>query len=402
MINTPTERPILSVTQLNRLVRNWLENDLGVMRIEGEVSNVTSASSGHCYFTLKDTTAQLRCAFFRNRYNLHTHTAPLHGQSIVAQGKLSVYEARGDYQLIVESITTAGIGELFRLYVALKAKLQAAGLFDPSRKKSLPRLPHCIGIITSAHGAALHDIMTTIQRRYPLAATRLYPSDVQGTQAAAQLIKAIQTANREQACDVLILARGGGSLEDLWPFNDEALAYAIVESALPIVSGVGHETDFTIADFVADLRAATPTAAAEAVTPDWPQFVAQFHLLNTRLLTAMQRLLERLRQQHRQLNQRLSAPWRVIESHWQNLDHLQRHLMQIMQQLLTQKQHALELAVLNLHTLSPLATLSRGYAIATHYEHVLLSSHQVNLGDSIQLQLALGQLRCRVEERADA
>jgi exodeoxyribonuclease VII large subunit len=396
------ESPVLTVTQLNRLVRHCLENDMGTVRIEGEISNAMQASSGHCYFTLKDASAQIRCVYFKNRYTVHAHTPPTNGQLVIATGKLSVYEARGDYQLIVESLNTAGLGELFRAYTALKNKLSEAGLFDASRKKALPSLPQCIGIITSPNGAALHDIMTTITRRYPLARTQLYPSEVQGTQAAAQLIHAINQANHDQQCDVLILARGGGSLEDLWPFNNEALAYAIADSQLPIVSGVGHETDFTIADFVADLRAATPTAAAEAVTPDWQQFTLLLDALQTRLQAAMQRILQRANQTVQQLSNRLIAPQRRIDAHWQTLDYLRRHLHQALQQHLIQKQHALSLASSALNSLSPLATLARGYAIASHDDHVLLSSSQVELGESIQVQLATGKLSARVEEIAHA
>ncbi|OYV53356.1 MAG: exodeoxyribonuclease VII large subunit, partial [Legionella sp. 21-45-4] len=250
---------------------------------------------------------------------------------------MSLYEARGDYQLIVESVSQSGIGDLYRAYLALKGKLAAAGLFDLEQKKPIPSTPRCIGIITSANGAALHDILTTIKRRYPIALTKLYPCDVQGNLAAAQLIAAIQRANQEQRVDVIILARGGGSLEDLWPFNNEALAYAIAESCIPIVSGVGHETDFTIADFVADLRAATPTAAAEAVTPDWQQFQQQIASLNARLHKAMARLFAIQHLQLESLNQRLIAPRRLVNTHWQTLDYLTRQLNHAQNNLLKQK-----------------------------------------------------------------
>ena len=391
-----TQRSIFTVSQINRCVRNWLEQDMGVICIEGEVSNATQASSGHCYFTLKDSTAQLRCAFFRNRQTMATHQAPKNGQLVLAQGKLSVYEARGDYQLIVESIEEAGLGALYHAFQLLKTKLSAEGLFEPSRKKTLPTIPTCIGIITSPTGAALHDISTTLARRYPLAATVLYPSDVQGAQAATQLIQAIEHANQENRCDVLILARGGGSLEDLWPFNNEALAYAIAKSALPIVSGIGHETDFTIADFVADYRAATPTAAAEKVTPQWQTIHDQFQTLARRAHTAIMSNIQHKQQRLTHNLQRLASPKRLIHTHWQTLDYLSRQLHQVMHHHLTQKKHAAQHATLALETMSPLKTLARGYAIATCQGHVLLSSKDIQTGALIHLQLAQGQLNCSV------
>ena len=396
MTDIATQRPILTVTQLNRFVRNWLEQDMGIVRIEGEVSNATQASSGHCYFTLKDTGAQLRCVFFRNRHTVHSNQAPKNGQLILAQGRLSLYEARGDYQLIVDTIEEAGLGELYRAYQLLKTKLAAEGLFDPQRKKPFPTIPTCIGIITSPTGAALHDISTTLARRYPLAPTILYPSEVQCALAAPQLILAIERANQEKRCDVIILARGGGSLEDLWPFNNEALAYAIAKSVIPIVSGVGHETDFTIADFVADHRAATPTAAAEHVTPHWQQLHAQFQTMEKRLLQAITRLMQQKQIRLTHDLQKLASPKRLIHTHWQTLDYLTRQLHQSINRFIMQKKHALSLASLALDSLSPLATLARGYAIATCRDHVLFSPDNLQLGDPIHVQLAKGHLLCEV------
>ena len=396
MIITPTQRTVLTVSQLNRFVRNWLEQDMGLVCIEGEVSNATQATSGHCYFTLKDANAQLRCVFFRNRHTSSSHHAPKNGQLILAQGKLSLYEARGDYQLIVETIEDAGLGDLYRAFQLLKTKLATEGLFEASRKKTLPTIPNCIGIITSPTGAALHDITTTLARRYPIAPTVLYPSDVQGAQAATQLVRAIERANQENRCDVLILARGGGSLEDLWPFNSEALAYAITKSSIPIVSGEGHETDFTIADFVADHRAATPTAAAERVTPHWQQLHAQFQAMERRIQSAIVRFIQQKQLRLTHDIQKIASPKRLIHAHWQTMDYLTRQLHQAMNRLLTQKRHAAHLAALALEAMSPLATLARGYAIATCHDHVLLNRDDAQLGDLIHIQLAKGVLLCEV------
>ncbi len=390
----PTERRILSVTELNRAARNCLEG-LGLIAIEGELSNVTQASSGHYYFTLKDKQAQLRCAFFKNR---HTHNMPkiTDGQHIIAEGRLSLYEARGDYQLIVESIEKAGMGELYRAFQLLKTKLEALGLFEAKRKKTIPEYIQNIGIITSPIGAALHDIMTTIKRRHPLAQVHLYPSEVQGAQAATQLIQALQQANQEKKCDVILLARGGGSLEDLWSFNQESLAYAIVDSTIPIVTGIGHETDFTIADFVADYRAATPTAAAERVTPDWQELILRFKNVSKRLCLAMQRYMLEQQRKLSIYSQRLPSPQRQLDIEYQTLDHVLRHLKKNMDALIQSHQHRYHLITEVMHTLSPLNTLNRGYAIATYHGHVLTHHQDINVGETLTLQLKTGKLCCEI------
>ncbi|KTD03061.1 exodeoxyribonuclease VII large subunit [Legionella feeleii] len=435
----------LTVTQLNQQVRSWLELEMGNVTVTGELSNLSKPGSGHFYFTLKDPTAQLRCVYFRNHHNSMSKNFQ-DGQQVLAQGKLSLYEARGDYQLIVYSLNEAGLGALYRQFEELKAKLQAQGLFAQDKKKSIPRYPTIIGIITSATGAALRDILITLARRFPLAAVKIYASEVQGRDAAKQLVKAIKKANQDKNSDVLILARGGGSIEDLWAFNDEQLALAIRGSIIPIVSGVGHETDFTIADFVADLRAATPTAAAEAVTPN------QFDLLNT-LISLEQRMLRAITRfiQHKQLllshcTTKILSPERLINKHYQTLDYLERHLNQGLRNLVNQKKNHLHLLITNLHAknptillqqsktklqyleqqlthnllakvnglkqifssrlatlhaVSPLATLERGYAIATHDKTILFDSNQVKKGDSIELRLAKGRLMCEVINNED-
>lgn len=438
------ERPVLTVSELNRQIRSWLEHEIGHVRVEGELSNLSKPASGHFYFTLKDTSAQIRCVFFRNRHADSDFIRLQNGQQVLIFGNLSLYEARGDYQLIVELIQDAGQGDLFRQFELLKTKLSALGLFDSSRKKTIPAFPSKIGIITSASGAALRDILSTLERRYPIADIVVYACEVQGKTAAQQLIQAIHQANVEKRCDVLILARGGGSIEDLWSFNDELLAYAIAKSELPIVSGVGHETDFTIADFVADLRAATPTGAAEAVTPNRLDLIAYLQTIEERLLSSMSRSMQhcQLRLQHEK--NKLASPKRLISNYWQNLDHLRIHLVHLIEQFVTQKRHDLLLiknsletknptvqlhqALLNvqslenklvqyvtikfnqskqklttqlatLHAVSPLATLDRGYAIVTCHQKIILDSELVQLGDTVDIRLAKGHLRGIISEK---
>lgn len=436
----------LTVSQLNRDVRTYLEFEMGEVCVAGEISNLSKPASGHLYFTLKDTTAQVRCVYFRNRHVGAANGSAKNGQQVIARGKLSLYEARGDFQLIVEQLDEAGQGDLYRQFELLKTKLAASGMFEAARKKPLPRIPDCIGVITSSSGAALHDILTTLARRFPLIPVIVYPSDVQGKQAAPQLIRALQRANQDKRCDVLILARGGGSLEDLWAFNDELLAHAIANSLIPVVSGVGHETDFTIADFVADLRAATPTAAAESVVPDCLDLMARLKSIEASLIAAISRYIKH---KHLLLShevQKIASPGRLISTHWQTLDYLTRHMHRAQAQLLAKKQHQLHLNVtrlnaqhpamlfeqarlqvrslearliqkvhlkmaqlkqqftqqlVTLHAVSPLATLDRGYAIATYKKRVLLYSSQVEAGDLIHVRLARGELVCEVKDNQE-
>lgn len=436
-------QPTLSVSQLNRQIRFWLENEVGEIIVIGELSNLSKPSSGHFYFTLKDSSAQLRCVYFRNHHSIESKHFK-DGLQVVAKGKLSLYEARGDYQLIVHALSEAGLGELYQRFEELKAKLQAQGLFAAERKKPIPHFASIIGIITSASGAALQDILTTLARRYPLAVVKVYASEVQGKDAPKQLIKALNKANKDKQADVLILARGGGSIEDLWAFNDELLAVAISQSTIPIVTGVGHETDFTIADFVADLRAATPTAAAEAVTPNQLELIAALQTLERRVIASMSRFT-----QHKQLllSSRMSkilSPQQLITKHWQTVDFLERQLYHSMNGALNSKRNRLHILVTKLHAknpqillrqsqtqilsikqrltqhttakinnlqqifsarmatlhaVSPLATLDRGYAIATYNKHVVFNATQVTQGDIINIRLAQGSIDCEVIDK---
>jgi exodeoxyribonuclease VII large subunit len=438
-----TQAPVLSVSQLNQQVKNYLENELGMVYVEGEISNLSRPSSGHLYFTLKDNNAQVRCAFFKNRHLPPSTSQLKDGQHLVVRGKLSLYEPRGDYQLIVDSITEAGLGALYQRFEELKNKLALEGLFNSANKKAIPVMPRAIGIITSTSGAAIQDILSTLGRRFPLARVLIYPSEVQGAGAAQQLIKALQRANTDKRCEVLILARGGGSIEDLWSFNDEQLARQIAQSLIPVVSGVGHETDFTIADFVADYRAETPTAAAIAVTPDCVELDKLLDHALLRLQESMLRLVQKNQIKLQYLMDKLSSPKTAIARYWQTLDYLEKQLVLCMNQSLKHKKHqfqmyshqlhaqnpkiqikqtqallqqhfaALILCIQNkmnqlkfqlktqlatLHAVSPLATLDRGYAIATRQDKVLFSSKQVQVGDLIKLRLAQGTLDCKVTQ----
>jgi exodeoxyribonuclease VII large subunit len=388
-----------TVTELNQRVRRWLEKDMGAIAVQGEVSNLSLPASGHAYFSLKDPSAQLRCVFFKGRHRKNTNAILQNGQALILRGTLSVYEARGDYQLIVDSIEAAGAGNLFQQFEALKLKLKTLGLFDADRKKAWPKYPNTIALITSPTGAAIRDMQSTLKRRFPLANIKIYPSEVQGENAAPQLISAIQQANLDADCDVLLLARGGGSIEDLWAFNNETLAHAIADSVIPIISGVGHETDFTIADFVADFRAATPTAAAEAATPDQQQLTEHCQRLNLRLNIAITRLITHQTERLSMLSKRLKSPQHILQTHSQTLDYLTRQLQTHMTTALTQKQHTLKQLAHTLNALSPLATLNRGYAIAsTSNQNVIRQPKDAPVGSDIHIKLAKGALNCKVTE----
>lgn len=392
-----SDTPTFTVTDINRQVKGFLESGLGTLAVIGEISNLTKHGSGHWYFTLKDQSAQLRCVHFR-QYHLPTHHTFTHGTQVIATGKLSLYEARGDYQLIVHHLEEAGVGELYRQFELLKQKLQSQGIFDTQHKKPIPTFPTCIGLITSQNAAAKKDILTTLAQRYPLADIVLYHSEVQGVDAPLQLCKAIQNACQEQKADVLIVARGGGSMEDLWAFNDERLAHCIFESTLPIITGVGHETDFTIADFVADLRAATPTAAAVAATPSQWELLERLQSIEAKLRTSLSRLFEQNANKLIYLQHRLKSPAPLFEKQTQTLDYLTQRLENNMKQLLTQQQNKMALLMQSLHHISPLNTLERGYAIASQEGRVLKDPQEVLATAPIQLALAKGQLTCMLHQ----
>jgi exodeoxyribonuclease VII large subunit len=486
---TEPERNVYTVSRLNREVRVLIERGLGVIWVEGELSNLSVPSSGHWYFSMKDRDAQLRCAMFRQR-NMTVGFTPKAGQHILARGRVSLYEPRGDYQFIIEHLEEAGVGALKREFERLKAKLAAEGLFALERKRSLPRFPRRIGVVTSPTGAALRDILHILARRFPPAAVLIYPTPVQGAAAVPSIVAAIEMASARAECDVLIVARGGGSLEDLWAFNDERVARAIRASTVAIVSGVGHEIDFTIADFVADARAPTPSGAAELVAPDrvaclealartmdrlsacirrelrsvasrfdgaslrlklahpgirLTQQVQRLDDLEQRLTAFVQRELRsvasrfdgmslrlklahpglRLAQQERRLDDlklrlngairgalhsdrtRISemytrlvhrSPEHSIREHRTRHDALSGRLGHAMRQRVSRAEHRLNLAIRTLNTVSPLATLGRGFALVKRVADgaLVTNADAVAVGDEIEARLAHGTLKARV------
>ena len=438
-----TLRDVYSVSRLNREARALLEGSFPLLWVEGEISNLSRPGSGHWYFTLKDEAAQVRCAMFRNR-NMHIRFSPDNGMQILIRARISLYEARGEYQIIVEHMEEAGDGALRRAFDILKQRLQAEGLFNSEHKKALPSFPQQIGVITSPTGAAIRDILTTLKRRFPGIPVIVYPVAVQGAGSAEQIAKMIGIAAQRKECDVLILARGGGSLEDLWSFNEEVVARAIYNCPLPIVTGIGHEIDFTIADFVADQRAPTPTAAAELITPNQHELINHLQQQASRLQHQLQTRLQRAQEKLHWLSRHIQHPGRRVQDWSQRLDEAQirltnamthklRHSLAHVAQLRTQLQvnnpiarlqsyqkqlgylqqrvttsmtHQLErrsrsLANLahTLDTVSPLATLHRGYAIVTRTANnqILRSAKQARSGELIRARLSQGQLLCKVE-----
>ena len=438
------ERDVYSISRLNREAKALLEGHFPLLWIEGEISNLARPASGHLYFSLKDSQAQIRCALFKGSQR-GLGCVPKDGMQVLVRARVSLYEGRGEFQLIVETLEEAGEGALRRAFEILKKRLAAEGLFDPAHKKPLPTLPKRIGIITSPTGAALRDVLTTLRRRFPAIGVLVYPVPVQGEGAADKIAAAIRLAGERRDCDALILARGGGSLEDLWPFNEEVVARAIYACPLPLVCGVGHETDFSIADWVADARAPTPTAAAEMLSPNQDEWLAQFVYLETRLLRLMgdrisarqQRLdwlsgrivhprerIARMQQRLADLTKRMRlaqiATQRVANTRWQALtarlyrrhpeialrewrlrfQHMQTLLATGMRQNLQRQQQRVQLAAHRLDALSPLATLQRGYAIVRRADNNLIvrNTRDIAPGERLQARLAQGSLLCVVDK----
>ncbi len=441
---TPANEAIWSVSALNFEIRTLLEQGVGRIWLEGEISNFAAPASGHWYFTLKDDRAQLRAAMFRNR-NARVGFRPQNGQQVLVRAQVTLYEARGEFQLVVEHLEEAGLGRLMRDYEALKKRLAAEGLFDETRKQPVPTAALRIGIVTSPSGAAIRDALSVIRRRSPLSRVILYPVPVQGEQAAGEIARAIRIANQRRECDVLLLIRGGGSLEDLWCFNDETLARVIADSDLPIVSGVGHEIDFTIADFAADLRAPTPSVAAETVTADQYELMSRIDRLQTRSMQLQRERLKQQRQRVTQLIQRLRAqhPQRQLSSMRQQLRFAASSLAQAMkgrlqqqrsrqallqqrlfhqqpgqrislyrQQLaqwihrqeqqihrcLEHKRQQLQLQARSLDDLSPLKTLGRGFAAIEKQGRLVHSSRELEAGDRVSLRFHDGRRGARISD----
>ncbi len=439
-------REVFTVSRLNREVRALLEVSFPNLWIEGEISNLSRPASGHLYFSLKDANAQVRCAMFRMR-NMHLPFRPEDGMQVLLRARIGLYEARGEYQLIVDHMEQAGDGALRRAFEALKQRLDKEGLFDSARKRPLPALPRCIGVVTSPTGAAIRDILTVLKRRFAAIPVVVYPVPVQGGDAGRQIAGAIRTAGERGECDVLIVGRGGGSLEDLWAFNEEPVARAIHGSPVPVVSAVGHEIDFTIADFVADRRAPTPSAAAELLAPDGAEWLARAVRLEQRLVQCTSRQFQRKAERLAWTRKRLKHPGRRLEEIAQRLDELdtrlaralrvrtrehqgrlrelyarlhrhtplhrlhrmqltgdelQRRLEGAMRQRLERFEVRLVGAARALDAVSPLATLSRGYAIVRRPDGpVVRSATELTPGEPVEARLGRGRLLCEVKEVFD-
>ncbi len=385
-----TNKRVMTVSELNRLARNVLEQSFPLFWVSGEVSNLTRAASGHWYFSLKDTNAQVRCIMFKGR-NSYLDWIPKEGDKVEARCTVTLYEARGDFQLTVEFLQRAGLGSLFEAFEKLKNKLALEGLFDAASKHAIPAHPKQIGIVTSLDAAALRDVLTTLKRRMPSIPVIIYPTPVQGRDAADLIAHAIDTANERAECDVLIICRGGGSIEDLWSFNEEIVARAIAACSIPTISGVGHETDFTICDFVADIRAATPTAAAELASPSREALLNTLAQLKLQLTRNMQHYLNQRAQSLDYLARRLISPLQKIEQQKTQLAQLAYRLNASMnQQIQLKQQHLLRLSQ-NLHHLNPQAVLTRGYAFVQNQSGAIVnSSLQLQRGDAVTLTFGTG------------
>lgn len=392
-LNSPS---IFTVSRLNQTVRLLMEQEMGHVWISGEISNFSQPSSGHWYFTLKDDTAQVRCAMFRNS-NRRVTFRPQHGQQVLGRADITLYEPRGDYQIIVESMQPAGEGLLQQQYEQLKQKLSDEGLFDQLHKKALPAPARQVGVITSRTGAALHDVLHVLQRRDPLLPVIIYPTAVQGADAPLKIVRAIELANLRNECDVLIVGRGGGSLEDLWSFNDKRVARAIFASRIPIVSSVGHEIDVTIADFVADLRAPTPSAAAEGVSRNQLELLRQLQAQQQRMEMAMDYYLVQLSRRFTQLHHRLQQPQPRIHRAQSRLQQLEYRLSQLVIAQLSQTQQRFGTVLAQLEAVSPVATLARGYSVTTAEDgKVLKKTKQVRSGDTLMTRLDDGWVKSQV------
>ncbi len=394
--------PTWSVTNLTRFLRDLLEaeEDLQDLWVEGEVSNLSRPSSGHLYFTLKDRNASLRCVMWRNAVMQQAYL-PRNGDAIEIHGSISIYEAGGNYQLYGDLIRPAGEGALYQEFMRLKAQLEAEGLFDPQRKLPIPSWPRTIGIVTSPTGAALQDMLDTIRRRFPPLLVVLSPTQVQGEQAPQNIVSALQDLIRLVNPDLILLARGGGSLEDLMAFNDEQVARAIASSPIPIITGIGHETDFTIADFAADLRAPTPTAAAELATPNRADLRLSLEELNNYLGQLTQNYLYTLRRQleSQQNRLRLLTPRTQIRRDLQRLDELTARVGRSLVNTLKINHTSLASLQMRLNALNPQAVLERGYAMVTQTSgEVVRSINQVQPNEDLQVKVSDGQFDVRVKE----
>ena len=396
---SPGQAPVLSVSQLLRSARDVLERRFPLQWISGEVSNLRPAASGHLYFTLKDEAAQVDCVMFRGRA-AHLDWELADGQRVEARALVTLYEPRGRFQLNVEAMRRAGLGPLYEKFLRLKEKLEKEGLFDPAAKRPLPEHPAQIGVVTSLAAAALRDVLTTLRRRNPSIPVVVYPAPVQGDGAAAKLAQALATANRRGECDVLLLVRGGGSIEDLWQFNEEVLARAIRASSIPVVAGVGHETDFTIADFAADERAPTPTAAAELASPPRDALLARAAENAWRLSRETARRIEYAMQMVDALARRLVHPAERLHASSQHLAHLAVRLSSAAGQHLNEARRRVDVALARLENLGHDAVLARGYSLTLNARReILRDASAVAVGERIVTALARGEIESEVRKR---
>ena len=396
---------VLSVTQLNEYIKNRMDSDplLNQVAVKGEISNYKLYPSGHHYFTLKDESGALRCVMFKGNA-MRLRFRPENGMKIIAMGKVSVFPRDGAYQLYCTAMAMDGIGDLYAAFEQLKQKLAAQGLFDPEHKKPLPQYPETIGIITSSAGAAVHDMLRILKKRYPLSKVRLLPVRVQGVEAPGEIAAAIGYANHYNLADLLIVGRGGGSIEDLWAFNDERVAYAIYHSRIPVISAVGHEPDVTISDFVADLRAATPSNAAELAVPDQDALRQNLDSMSAAMASALNRQIRGAQQHLNVLSQSpaLRSPTGYIEQRGKGLELLKNRLAAAQNQNITRCNARYIAAVSKLDAMSPLKVLTRGYSMAqTEKGDVIRSVSQVEPGERIQISLSDGKLSATVMHKEE-
>ena len=397
---------VLSISQLNEYIRGKLDGDplLGGVAVRGEISNYKVYPSGHHYFTLKDESSSLKCVMFKGNA-VRLRFRPDNGVKVIAMGKITVYPRDGVYQLYCTAMAMDGIGDLYAAFEQLKANLAAQGLFDPAHKKPIPKYPGTIGIVTSSAGAAIHDMLRILRKRYPLTRVRLLPVRVQGAEAPGEIVAAIRYANYHKLADLLIVGRGGGSIEDLWAFNDERVAYAIYESEIPVISAVGHEPDVTISDFVADLRAATPSNAAELAVPDQDTLLQTLDSMSMAMAASLNRQLKGARQHLDVLSKSaaLQSPTGYLDQRRKTLDLLQNRLVFAQSRIVDRKKQQFVANVSKLDAMSPLKVLTRGFALAHTEDGTLLKSvNQVEAGDRIVVDLSDGKLTASVLEKENS
>ncbi len=393
---------VLSITQINEYIRSIMDGDglLNAVAVKGEISNYKVYPSGHHYFTLKDESSALKCVMFKgNAFRLRFR--PENGMKVIAMGKISVFPRDGAYQLYCTAMAMDGVGDLYAAFEQLKKKLAAQGLFDPAHKKPLPKYPGTIGIVTSSAGAAVHDMLRILRKRYPLSKVLLLPVRVQGVEAPGEIAAAIRYANYNRLADLLIVGRGGGSIEDLWAFNEEIVAHAIYDSQIPVISAVGHEPDVTISDFVADLRAATPSNAAELAVPDQDALRQTLDSMSVAMITALNRQLKAARKHYEMLSASpaLKSPYGYLEQRRKSLEMVKNRMISAQIQGINRKKQRYIANVSKLDAMSPMKVLTRGYAMAqTKSGNVIKSVKQVNEGDSIRVAISDGVLTAQVSE----